>query len=165
MKQKQATPLLIVCIALLFFTGIFLTIYLCLIMAWGWEYKPYASLFEIRQFSEGILIDILVIVLFVASHITFYQLAIRSGLKTVTEARLTAVILTPISAFVVLFLPIQSIVDGLLVTIKYNRRPLLQSNDELVIIALVLLSTSYIVGIIYAMRHYPKVKKEKVKTD
>ena len=145
MKQNQMTPLLIICIVFISLTTLFLPVSLCLFTEWS----EWANVeFENVEISVDVITDLAILLLMTILHIVFYQLAIRRGLKNVIKARLTACIGTAICALLILTIPIHSMFD-----LAADR--LSNADYQTMITALVLLSVSYIVGIIYAIRHYP----------
>ncbi len=160
MEQKQMTPLLIVCITMLASSSLFIPLYLCVVfMEWsGWNQLDGLQLNEISCINWNMIHELGVLAMSVSYHVVFYQLAVRKGLRFVIKARLSTVLITTICAFLVLPLPIMKIFD-------FHPSVRFAANRQIVLIALGLITISYIVGIIYALRHYPKVKKEKAKTE
>lgn len=156
MEQKQMTPLLIVCIVVLSSVTLILPVYLCLFIEWT-AWADSISILEINTIEsvDVAILDMCIIVFSVVFYVVFYQLAIRIGIRNVRKKLLTACLGTVICAFLMLLFPLHSIFE----------RFEMNADRQIVLITVILLVINYIIGIIYAIRHYPKVKKEKVKTD
>ena len=163
MKQKQATPLLpnqvtpllSVCIVFISLTSVIIPVFLCLFMEWtGWadvEFENVELSFDVIS-HLGFYMSMMIL------HIAFYQLTIRKGIRNVIKSRFTACMVTVLCASFVLPLPIIKIFDF---------HPSVRSEAQCLISLFILglITISYIVGIIYAIRHYPRMKKEKAKTE
>lgn len=173
MKQKQATPLLpnqvtpllSTCIAIISVSVFILTFSLCFFSSWSaWAnvrvpLKEFQNV-EITTFMIGRLaFDVILTIL----HIVFYQLAIRKGIKNITNARFVAMLGTGICVFLLVCLPMCTALDG--ISNRGYDFSEMSAASQIVAMELLLIFISYIAGIIYAMRHYPKVKKEKAKTE
>lgn len=161
MKKTSTIVLFSVCLAILGLSSIVLSVYLCLIYAWGWTWlEQIDSLFSFSEIhlNQSEIYELLFVFTVVIFNVVAYQLLLRKGSKCFKKPPVFIFICTTVSALIVFALP--------LIKVFNNPRALeIDATEEFIFVVLFVILLNYLDGIIYAIRHYPRLKKEKVKTE